>query len=52
LNLAAQITFDLVVAVDGFADLHHFGVGKLVDATIGGMPTFSTISAANFAPMP
>jgi hypothetical protein len=42
--LAAQIAFNLVVAVDGFANLQHFGVRKLIDATVSGMPTFSTIS--------
>src|SRR6185295_16455864 len=34
-HLAAQVAFDLVVAVDRFADLQHFGVSELVDATLG-----------------
>jgi hypothetical protein len=51
-DFAAQIAFDLVVAVDGFTNLQHFGVGQLVDAALGGMLTFSTISWANFGPMP
>src|SRR5262245_36467300 len=29
-NFAAQVAFDLVVAVNGFADLQHFSVGQLV----------------------
>src|SRR5580692_11066445 len=31
-GLAAQVAFDLVVAVDRLADLQHLGVGELVDA--------------------
>src|SRR3954464_12077987 len=34
-HFAAQVALDLVVAVDRFADLQHFGVGELVDATLG-----------------
>ncbi len=34
-DLAAQVALDHVVAVDGFADLEHFGVGQLVDAALG-----------------
>src|SRR5690606_30493896 len=33
-DLAAQIALDLIVAVDGLADLQHFGVGELVDAAL------------------
>src|SRR5688500_4650807 len=33
-DFAAQIALDLIVAVDGFADLEHLGVGKLVDAAV------------------
>jgi hypothetical protein len=47
-TLAAQIAFDLVVAVNGFANLQHFGIGELIDAALGGMLFFSTISWANF----
>jgi hypothetical protein len=32
--LAAQIAFDLVVAVNGFANLQHFGIRELIDATL------------------
>jgi len=31
---AAQVAFNLVVAVDGFADLQNFCVGQLIDAAI------------------
>src|SRR3569623_45854 len=34
-HLAAEVTLDHVVLVDRFADLDHFGVGQLVDATFG-----------------
>src|ERR1019366_153134 len=34
-DLAAQIAFDHVVAVDRLADLQHFRVGELRDATLG-----------------
>jgi hypothetical protein len=30
-----KIAFDHVVAVDGFADLDHFGVAQLIDAALG-----------------
>jgi hypothetical protein len=33
-HFAAKIAFDLVVAVDGFADRQHFSVGQLVDTAI------------------
>jgi hypothetical protein len=35
-NFAAQIALDHVVAVDRFADLQHFLVGQLADATVFG----------------
>src|SRR3954465_11690418 len=34
-HFAAQVAFDLVVAVDGLTDLQHFRVGQLVDAALG-----------------
>src|SRR6185312_14276407 len=34
-DFAAQIALDLIVAVDGFANLQHFSIGKLVDTTLG-----------------
>src|SRR5262245_42815419 len=33
-DLAAQVAFDEIVAVDHFADLQHFLVGELADAAI------------------
>src|SRR3954465_980991 len=33
-HFAAQVAFDLVVAVDGLTDLQHFRVGQLVDAAL------------------
>src|SRR5437899_5234573 len=33
-DFAAQVAFDLVVAVDRLADLQHFRVGELVDAAV------------------
>jgi hypothetical protein len=33
-DFAAQVAFDLVVAVDRLADLQHFRVGQLVDAAV------------------
>src|SRR5207245_56173 len=35
-DLTTQITLDEIVAVDDFADLKHFGVAELIDATILG----------------
>src|SRR5690606_5797094 len=34
-DLAAEVTLDLVIAVDRLADLQHFGIGQLVDPTLG-----------------
>jgi hypothetical protein len=33
-GFATQIAFNLIIAVDGFADLQDFSVGQLIDATI------------------
>ena len=52
-DFAAQIAFDDVVAVDGFADLQDFGVGQL--RRRGARPECrpsSQISSAFFGPMP
>jgi hypothetical protein len=34
-HVAAKIAFDLVLAIDGFADLQDFGVGQFADAAFG-----------------
>ena len=34
-GVATKITFYLIIAVDGFADLEHFGVRQLMDALVG-----------------
>src|SRR5687768_14385051 len=34
-DLAAKVAFDLVIAVDGLANLQHLRVGKLADAPLG-----------------
>ena len=51
-DFAAEVALDHIFAVDHFADLQHFGIGQLIDARSAGIPIFSTISLANFRPIP
>src|SRR6202042_1968522 len=51
-DFATKIALDQIVAVDHFADLQHFLVAQLTDATVNGNFAFSMMAGACFWPMP
>ena len=51
-HVAAEVTLDQVVAVDGLADLQDLGVGQLVDPALGRDADLLDDLGAPFGPMP